>query len=295
MAPDHYENFPVASRLLPAALRPAVVALYRYAREADDLADEGTAPPAERLQALDAYAEALEVLERHRHDPDERAAAIAWPAAAATFEPLRRAVRDHQLPLEPLERLLMAFRQDVRHQPPADFQALLHYCEHSANPVGELMLHLYRACTPRHLNWSNHICTGLQLVNFCQDIAIDLARGRIYLPLDELEACQLQATTLAEAARNNTPTWHQFMAKQTNRARQYLLLGAPLTQQIPGRAGWELRLVVLGGLRILERIEAVNYNVFDHRPTLKWPDWLVMLSRIWRIPTQLANTPKMRS
>lgn len=289
MAPDHYENFPVASRLLPARLRPAVVALYRYARSADDLADEGNADPATRLAALAAYRAGLDCLAQHvalGAPPPAR-----WPegAPATIFEPLRRAVQAHQLPLAPLGHLLVAFQHDVVQPRHPNRAALLHYCQHSADPVGELMLHLYQACTPTHLAWSHHICTGLQLTNFCQDVAIDLSRGRLYIPQDELAAAGLSEATLETAV--GSAAWRQLMARQVAEARHHLLAGAPLARHIRGRAGWELRLVVLGGLRILTRIEAVDYDVFRHRPELGWTDWLALLARLAPWPTAPANPP----
>ena len=280
MAPDHYENFPVASRLLPARLRPAVAALYRYARSADDLADEGDASPESRLAALDAYEAALDVLEAAGESPPLPS---SWPAGApaAIFGPLHTAVRAHQLPLAPLRRLLSAFRQDVNHTAPPDAGSLLDYCTRSADPVGELMLHLYGAVTAEHLRWSDAICTGLQLTNFCQDVAIDLDKGRLYIPLDEMAAAGVDPARLRHTRAPAMAGWRQLMALQVARARAHLLAGAPLARRIRGRAGWELRLVVLGGLRILEKIEAVDYDIFERRPVLGWRDWGVLL---WRLP-----------
>ncbi|MCK9510479.1 MAG: squalene synthase HpnC [Pigmentiphaga sp.] len=281
MAPDHYENFPVASRLLPARLRPAVVALYRYARSADDLADEGDAPPRTRLAALDAYEAALDLLDAADASPP---APAAWPAGApaAIFGPLYAAVRAHRLPVAPLRRLLSAFRQDVTQTRYPDAASLLDYCTRSADPVGELMLHLYGAVTPEHLRWSDAICTGLQLANFCQDVAIDLDKGRLYLPLDEMAAAGIDPEQLLRTRTPGLARWRQLMALQVARARAHLQTGAPLARRIPGRAGWELRLVVLGGLRILEKIEAVDYDVFERRPVLDWRDWVVIVGRTAR-------------
>lgn len=268
MSVDHYENFPVASVLLPRHLRPAVVALYHYARSADDLADEGDASPEQRLAALAAYRRALAAIAHG--EP-------AVPEPARIFGPLRDAIHTHQLPLEPLQRLLTAFEYDVHTQRHADFAALMQYCHHSANPVGELLLHLYQHLTPANLIESNAICTGLQLVNFCQDVAIDWQKGRIYIPQSDLQHHGIPEHQLP--AQRHTAAWRALMVQQTQRARHQLLLGAPLALRLPGRLGWELRLVVCGGLRILDRIAAAGYDVFQARPTLGRFDWLTVAGR----------------
>ncbi|TSH90768.1 squalene synthase HpnC [Verticiella sediminum] len=269
MPVDHYENFPVASLLLPSRLREAVQHIYRYARTADDIADEGDAPPAERLAALAGYRAGLAAIE---HD-----AALPETAPAAVFEPLRTVVRAFRLPIEPFARLLTAFEQDVTQHRYADEAALLQYCRHSADPVGELMLRLYDAADAHNLHDSDAICTGLQLVNFCQDVAIDLAKGRVYVPQDELRAAGLADAGLR--GQTGTAAWRRLMARQLERAREHLLRGAPLATRLPGRIGWELRLVVCGGLRILDRIEAADYDVFHARPTLGRRDWLAIGGR----------------
>lgn len=268
MSVDHYENFPVASALLPRHLRTAVVALYHYARSADDLADEGDAAPAERLAALARYRQALDAIE-------SGAAESADPVAI--FGPLRSAVIAHNLPLEPLRRLLSAFEYDVTTQRHADFDALLRYCHCSANPVGELLLHLYGGLNPDNLAAANDICTGLQLANFCQDVALDLRKGRIYIPQSDLRRHGLEEDDLP--GQRHSAAWRQLMAQQTGRARTHLLRGAPLALRLPGRPGWELRLIVCGGLRILERIAAAGYDVFHARPTLRRIDWLAVAGR----------------
>lgn len=265
MSVDHYENFPVASVLLPRRLRPAVVALYRYARSADDIADEGPALPAARLTELAGYRSALQAIERGDH---------STPAPASVFGPLQQTIATYALPLAPLHRLLDAFEYDVRHTRHADFASLLNYCALSANPVGELMLHLYGALDERNLAASDDICTGLQLTNFCQDVALDWQKGRVYIPLQDLAQHEIEAGQLPAA--NGSAAWRGVMAIQVERARQRLLRGAPLALALPGRIGWELRLVVCGGLRILDRIVAAGYDVFNARPTLRHTDWLAL-------------------
>jgi squalene synthase HpnC len=265
MSVGHYENFPVASILLPPGLRPAVAAIYRFARSADDFADEGDLAPAERLARLDAYREHLRRIAAHR------------PPTDPSFEPLAKAIREHGLPVQAFHDLLDAFSQDVTKARYASFAELLDYCRRSANPVGLLMLHLFRAATPQNVGWSDAICTGLQLVNFWQDVAVDLRKDRIYLPQDDMARHGVTEADLFGAG-DDAP-FRALMALQVSRARAMLESGAPLARAVAGRSGFELRLVVQGGLRILERIDRVRGDVFRHRPVLKGPDWLLML---WR-------------
>lgn len=268
MSVNHYENFPVASILLPSALRPAVAAIYAFARSADDLADEGDQPPQERLAALAAYEAALDRIDRGE------------PAQDPMFAALAKVVAEYRLPLQPLRDLLSAFRQDVVTPRYADFAGLLDYCRRSANPVGLLMLHLYGAAEPRNVTQSDAICSALQLINFWQDVAIDWDKDRIYLPQEDMQRFHVSEADIA--GRRDTPAWRQLMAFEVERARAMMLAGAPLAARLPGRIGWELRLVVQGGLRILERIEATDYDVYRRRPKLGKADWLLMAWRsLW--------------
>lgn len=262
MATDHYENFPVASLLLPARLRPAVQAIYAFARSADDLADEGDALPAQRLAALAAYGDALEQMSRPHS---------AVPPIFANLQPV---VAAWSLPLQPFRDLLSAFSQDVTTIRYPDFKTLLDYCTRSANPVGNLMLHLYEVPTATNLRDSDAICSALQLINFWQDVGIDWQKGRIYLPMDDL--AWFGVTPQQISAGVVDANWRALMGFEVARARALLLSGAPLALRLPGRIGWELRLVVQGGLRILTRIEAADYDVFTRRPILGKSDWLTM-------------------
>ncbi|MBO4329925.1 MAG: squalene synthase HpnC [Rhodocyclaceae bacterium] len=270
MSVGHYENFPVASLLLPRALRGAVQTLYAFARTADDLADEGTAPPAERLAAL------------NRLQAHVDAIAADTPLPQDEFTPLavrlRAVIRQHDLPVRACTDLLTAFRQDVTTTRYASFPALRDYCRHSADPVGRLLLALYRAGdAPQLLAESDHICTALQLINFCQDVAIDLQKGRIYIPQDEMAQHGVSESDLA-AARATEP-FQRLLAAQLARAETMMRTGAPLARALPGRIGWELRLIVQGGLTIIERIRAADYDIFQHRPTLRPRDWAQMCAR----------------
>jgi squalene synthase HpnC len=261
----HYENFPVASRLVPARLRPAVVAIYRFARAADDLADEGDIPAATRLAALDAFDRQLDRIERGEATTD------------APFPALAIAIREHGLPLAPFHDLISAFRQDVTVTRYPDFDGVLDYCRRSANPVGRLLLALYGAQTPGNLAAADAVCTGLQLTNFWQDIAIDWQKDRVYLPQDDLLRFGVRETHIAEARVD--AAWRALLAFEVARARGLLQAGRPLVRALPWRLGLELSAVISGGLRILDRIDAVGGDVFARRPVLATRDWLVVA---WR-------------
>ncbi len=278
MPVDHYENFPVASFLLPARLRLPVEAIYRFARGADDIADEGQATDAGRLHGLAQYRDQL------------RRVAVGDPAipqpAGPMFDALGSVMARHGLPAQLFEDLLDAFSQDVVQKRYRDFPQLLDYCRRSANPVGRLLLNLYGVNTAVALEQSDLICSSLQLINFCQDVAIDLAKGRIYLPQDSLVRFGYANPELLPAVCDKR--FRALMGFETARARDMLIAGAPLALLLPGRIGWELRLVVQGGLRILEKLEGVGYDVFEKRPVLRRRDWCLM---VWRaIGTRLTRS-----
>lgn len=292
MAVDHYENFPVASLLLPRRLRAPVRNLYHFARSADDIADEGNAQPSQRLAQLAGYREALQQIGQGR-----LRLAVDDPRHTL-FRPLAQTISEHSLPLQPFFDLLSAFEQDVTTTRYANDAALLDYCRRSANPVGRLMLHLYQATSRDNMAQSDAVCTGLQLTNFWQDIAIDWQKARVYLPLSRLAQhglgteyiaarCALatskpSSSGLAQAASPQHQAWQTLMHAQVAQAREQLLAGLPLASRLPGRVGLELKLVVQGGLRILERLEQLHYDMFAHRPTLQKRDWVLMAWRAWR-------------
>ena len=274
-AVDHYENFPVASWLCPPHLRGAVVAIYHFARTADDLADEGNDTPEQRLAQLAAYRHTLNQVTVAQIKPSGATAPPAttvadsppapdrpkthgsWPEV---FAQLATEIQKHALPLDCLHALLDAFEQDVRYTQQgrryASRAELLDYCAKSANPIGRLLLHLYRANDAAALAMSDAVCSSLQLINFWQDLSEDLPRGRLYLP----DGADLSA--------------------ELAYARALMQQGAPLVHRVPGRAGWELRLVVQGGLRILDKIERTD--PWRERPTLVLHDWATMLWRaLW--------------
>jgi squalene synthase HpnC len=268
MSVGHYENFPVASALMPRRLRPAVGAIYAFARTADDFADEGDFPAVERLAKLDAYRLDL-----------ARIAAGQAPHSPVLVR-LAAVIRMHGLPLQPFLDLLDAFSQDVVKQRYASFDEVRDYCRRSANPVGLLMLHLFGAAGTRNVEWSDAICTALQLINFWQDVALDWTKGRVYLPQDDLARFGVSEAQIAQAHADEP--WRRLMSFQVSRAGAMLESGAPLAAALPGRIGWELRLVVQGGRRIVERIDRARGDVFRHRPVLRAPDWALIL---WRAMT----------
>ena len=258
----HYENFPVASRLVPASLRGAVVAIYAFARAADDFADEGDDPPAARLARLDAYATMLERIERGE------------TPSAAPFAALAAAIGRHDLPLSPFHDLLSAFRQDVLKPRYANFAEVLDYCSRSANPIGRLLLHLYHAHDGDNLDHADAICTGLQLTNFWQDIAVDWNKGRVYLPADDLAQFGVSEAQIAEGRCD--PNWTRLLEFEVARTRALLEAGRPLTRALPLRLALELKFILAGGLRILSAIDAAGGDVFRRRPQLRGRDWVVM-------------------
>ncbi len=269
---QHYENFPVASWLCPAAIRPAVQAIYWFARTADDLADEGNATPEQRLEALQDYTWALENVLDGKGAP----ALSAWPHV---FTPLAWAVQSHQLPAAPLRDLLSAFKQDVAYtRDERSYQTeaeLDDYCSRSASPVGRLILHLTGVHDTASFAQSDHICTALQRINFWQDLSLDIPRGRHYL---SDEACARHGVTRAELADGQTtPRIAQLLAEQVRDAERRMHAGAALVHRVPGRMGWELRLVVQGGLRIAQRIRQLGHTSLEQRSTLRRRDAAAML------------------
>ena len=265
MPVDHYENFPVASLLLPKRLRRPIEAIYRFARSADDIADEGDATPEERLAGLAEYAAGLDRIGRGE------------PVAGPVFAPLAREIAEWQLPLQLFRDLLDAFAQDVVKKRYATYPELLDYCRRSANPVGRLLLHLVGRATPDNLQRSDAICSALQMANFWQDIAIDWRKDRVYLPQEDLERFGVAEARIAAAECDDR--WRALIAFEVERTRRLMLSGAPLVHELPGRMGWEIRFTVQGGLAILDRVAAANGDVFRHRPTLGAFDWVRLAGR----------------
>ena len=265
MSVDHYENFPVASFLVPAHLRRPIEVIYRFARSADDIADEGDATSEERLAALATYQAELDQIE------------AGSPTQSALFIDVAQVISAHALPIQLFRDLLDAFAQDVLKKRYADYPELLDYCRRSANPVGRLVLHLFGRTEAIHLKQSDCICSALQLINFWQDVAVDWEKERIYLPQTDLPRFKISEADIANSRWS--ANWAALMDFEIDRARDLMLQGAPLVHALPGRLGWEIRLTIQGGLRILERLRRVRGNIFEHRPKLgKW-DWLVLAGR----------------
>ena len=262
---SHYENFPVATVLCPPHLRPAIAAIYWFARTADDIADEGDAAPQTRLDDLAAYRADLMATAAGRA-PSKR-----W---AGVFGQLGPMIRQFDLPVPLLTDLLSAFEQDVVKQRYASQAELLDYCRRSANPVGRLLLHLYGVKDAASLLESDCICTALQLINFWQDLGVDIPRGRIYLPADSWALHGVDEAQLLRLDSNlNTIS---LIASHARESCAMMLKGSQLVKKVPGRGGWELRLVVQGGLRILDKIEALGFDTLRRRPKLNAWDVAVM-------------------
>ena len=277
---DHYENFPVASWLCPPRLRPPIAAIYHFARTADDIADEGSAPPAERLTDLATYRADLHAIAR---------GATPSPHWAAVFQPLAAQMQAFQLPLQPLDDLLSAFAQDVRKTAAgdtyADWPELIDYCRRSANPVGRLLLHLYGVTDAQAQQESDAICTALQLINFWQDLSVDIPRGRYYLPLAE---CAVHGIVISDPARQfatlkSDEKTTNLIAACAHQASASMQKGLKLVHRIPGRAGWELRAVTQGATRVLDKIDALGAAVLHQRPTVGKADAPRILWRMLRM------------
>ena len=279
MPVSHYENFPVASWLLPAAFRPPIEAIYGFARGADDIADEGDAADSERLAGLDRYLRALDAIE-------------AGGQPEADFARIAAAVKQYQLPLPLLRDLIDAFKQDVVKKRYRSFEELMDYSRRSANPIGRLLLHLFEktgdrprfsaeqktvVCPRFSVEQSDAICSSLQFINFWQDVAVDWKKGRVYIPQDDLARFGVEERAIAEGRAD--AKWRDLMAFECRRSRAMLDSGAPLGRSLPGRLGLEIRATVAGGRTILDRIDAVAGDVFRHRPVLKPFDWVRIVAK----------------
>lgn len=271
---DHYENFPVASLLLPAPLRLPVRAIYRFARLADDIVDEGSAGPDERLIGLDDLRRQLDAIS-HGEQP-----------STALFQVLADVIRDHNLPLDLFHDLLDAFAQDVQKQRYANFSEVMNYCRRSANPIGRLLLHLFKQTDGLDMQRSDQVCSSLQLINFLQDVESDYRRGRIYLPMNELD--EFGVTEVQIAQGKITDSWRKLMQHQIERTSCMLEAGAPLGRTLTGRIGLEIRTIIAGGRCILRKLDRVQGDVFRHRPVLRAWDWPPL---VMRAALNLSHTP----
>lgn len=272
LAREHYENFPVASVLIPARMRPHIAAIYAFARTADDFADEPGRSPAERLQLLDDWQRRLDIV------------ASGQPAAADdhVFIALADTIERCELPVTLLNDLLSAFRQDVSVHRYETWDDVFDYCRRSANPVGRLVLRVAGVVDARADEASDAVCTALQLANFWQDFGRDWRNGRLYVPAEETERAGARERDLDSPPM--TPQWTAAMRACVDRTRTLFLQGRPVTDHVHGRLRWELRATWLGGMRILDRIEAQNYDTLVSRPKLTARDAPVLAARLlaWR-------------
>lgn len=273
-AAGHYENFPVASVFLPKELRAPIALIYSFARQADDFADEGDSTIEQRLSALNKFRDELDLLQAY------------IKPQTAFFVALGVMIRSRNLPFMPFYDLLDAFSQDVTKIRYQNFTEVLDYCSRSANPIGRLLLHLYQAATPNNIELSDNICSALQIINFLQDIAIDFKKNdgkqRIYMCQDELLKFGITEQQIAAYVNASAPVdkeWQQFMQFNLQRVRTLLITGKPLGRILKGRIGFEMRMIIAGGERIITKITKVNGDIFNHRPTLNNWDWLLILTK----------------
>lgn len=278
LAREHYENFPVASRLLPARMRPHVAAIYAFARSADDFADESGLEDGERLRLLDEWEGYL--VGRPSTDRREAAHLIKGrPAGQAihhVFIALHDTIARCNLPVQLFRDLLSAFRQDVTIKRYENWDGVLDYCRRSANPVGRLVLRVAGYDDPKLDAASDALCTALQLTNFWQDLERDWANGRLYVPADERARAGADERDLD--ARRMSPAWQAALGAAAARTRAFFAAGRPVCDGVGGRLRWELRLTWLGGSRILGKLERGAFDVFRHRPTLGPADGLPLVA-----------------
>ena len=278
LARSHYENFPVASWLLPAPMRRHVAAVYAFARTADDIADEGTVPAADRQRRLDDWRlrlnEAVAARDTIGSAPTDEAGQIL-AAAAET-------IRVKRLPVVLFEDLISAFRQDITIDRYATWSDLLDYCRRSANPIGRIVLRIAGYDEAGLDVMSDSVCTALQLTNFWQDLEVDWRRGRLYVPSEEWRAAAANERDLTDCRM--TAQWQSALQGAAARTRRQFEIGRAIGDRVGGRLGFELRVTWLGGMRILERLERAGFDVFDRRPALGLTDAAIIAGRacIWR-------------
>jgi squalene synthase HpnC len=275
LARRHYENFPVVSWMLPHEMRPHVAVVYAFARTADDFADEGARSDAERLALIDDWRERLHASAAGRVSPG------AGETADAVFTALAETFRRRGLERQPFDDLLDAFAQDVAVKRYPTWDAVLDYCRRSANPVGRLVLGIAGCVDAQAQARSDDLCTALQLTNFWQDLERDWARGRLYVPQETIDACGAREDALRD--RHLTPAWREAMRVVGRRTRALFEAGRPVADAVSGLR-WQLRATWLGGVRVLDRLERADFDVFHARPSLGWRDGVVIGGRalMWR-------------
>ena len=263
IAQSHYENFPVASRLLPKHLRRPISVIYAFARRADDFADEGDFSDEERIAALNDFSEKLDLIEEGKDVAD------------TTFIALADVIKQHQLPISLFHDLLTAFKMDVTKERYANFGEVMEYCRYSANPVGRLLLYLNKETSTQSLGYSDAICSALQLTNFLQDISQDLEESnRIYIPQDEMEKYGVSEEDILN--KNTNDASRKLIAFQIARTARLMQSGAQLGKVLKGRMGLELRMTIMGGSRILYKLNQQYDDVFSRPRLSKWDIGWVM-------------------
>lgn len=263
LAKNHYENFPVASALLPRNIRKPIAAIYAFARNADDFADEGSLENSMRLEKLSAYEHELDLVEKGIQSTDP------------VFIALAHTISQFELPVLQFRKLLSAFKQDVTKKRYENFKEVLDYCDRSANPVGYLLLALVNLNNDDLVKKSNSVCTALQLINFLQDINVDYKIGRIYLPKDEMDNFNITESFIADLKYNES--WREFISQQLKRTEKLLREGSPLGKHLGFRLGTEINLTVAGGMRVLKKLNMINKHKFIHQARLSRFDWLHIL------------------
>lgn len=278
MAHSHYENFPVASRLLPQYLRRSVAAIYTFARTADDIADEGNYNREQRLEKMTRF-------EANLYDIQ-----YGKPPSEALFMALKHTVESFNLPIQLFYDLLTAFRQDILKNRYQNFSEVHDYCHYSANPVGRLLLHLSGQATEHNLQLSDNICTGLQLINFIQDVEIDICtKDRCYIPMDELAAFELNISDIK--SRLNTDKYRELIDLQVKRAETIYNQGLNLSNNLPGFFGFEIRYIIACGQRVIQKLQR-RKNIYQ-RPRMHKVDliWLFFSTLFTKPITPTAIDP----
>jgi hydroxysqualene synthase len=295
LAREHYENFPVASRLLPAPMRPHIAAIYAFARMADDLADEPGLPDDERLRLLAGWEAHLSPVGGERHHAGRLVGGGGDDAATRqVFAALHGTIERCNLPVQLFHDLISAFRQDVTVHRYDTWDEVMDYCRRSANPVGRLVLRVAGYDDPKLDAASDALCTALQLANFWQDFARDWTNGRLYVPAEEWTRAGADLADLD--ARRAAPAWRAALASSSARTRALFAAGRPVCDGVRGRLKWELRLTWLGGSRILDKLERRGYDVFHYRPTLGAADAPALLwqALTWRLRQKRSTTEERR-
>ncbi len=262
---SHYENFPVASWLLPSKIRKPISAIYAFARIADDIADEGTASNEERLKQLDEMAQKLDMIRYGKTIDDP------------VFIALSDTIEQFDLPISLLHDLLTAFRMDVTVHRYQSFEKLLDYCQYSANPIGQLLLHLFKSVTVENIAYSNAVCSALQIINFLQDIEQDYTESsRIYLPIDEMQKFNVNESDVRD--KSQSTEMRQLINSLLSQVQEMLDFGKPLGRVLPGRVGFEIKLTVVSANLIIQKLSSNQTDIFT-RPRLKWQDGFWIFNR----------------